>query len=190
MRRILSLLISLILMVAFYLYAVMREDEETKRTEQWVVAAEQAELQPNGGAMSAEGRVLARAMGVSLPLPQALVSGRVEDSTWHGYYARRLHATDGVTAVHAVRPVSAAPMIRQDAGTYAPSGRSLFGHPMLETQDDTTHYAFFTVNRRKYGCTDIIFLPVDHHRDSSVLWSSLFGNVHISDNLYTSNDRT
>ncbi|HHX21474.1 MAG TPA: hypothetical protein GX722_06745 [Clostridiales bacterium] len=144
MRRILSLLISLILMVAFYLYAVMREDEETKRTEQWVVAAEQAELQPNGGAMSIEGRVLARAMGVSLPLPQALVSGRVEDTTWHGYYARRLHATDGATVVHAVRPVSAAPMIRQDAGTYAPSGRSLFGHPMLETQDDTTHYAFFT----------------------------------------------
>ena len=120
----------------------MREDEETKRTEQWVVAAEQAELQPNGARCPPRGACW-RAMGVPLPLPQALVSGRVEDSTWHGYYARA-PATDGATVVHAVRPVSAAPMIRQDAGIYAPSGRSLFGHPMLETQDDTTHYAFFT----------------------------------------------
>lgn len=142
MRRLISVIISLILMASFYLYAVMREDDETKRTEQWVVAAEQDALSANGGTVSTEGRALARVMGAAIPLPQTLTAGEVRDDSWHGYYARRLTATDGQTRVTAVRPLSAAPLIRKDALTFAPGGRSLFGFPLLEAQDDLAHYAF------------------------------------------------
>lgn len=142
MRRLLSLIVSLILMAAFYVYAVMREDDETKRTEQWVVAESETELSANGGVVSTSADTLARALGASVPLPQTLVSGEVSDETWHGYYARKLVATDGVLRVSAVRPLSAAPMIRDGALQFAPGGRSLFGFPLLEAQDDQYHYAF------------------------------------------------
>ncbi len=142
MRRLLSLIVSLILMAAFYLYAVMREDDETKRTEQWVVAAEQQELAPNGGAVTTDPGVLVRAFGAPVPLPQTLLQGQVSDTTWHMYYARLLTASDGATQVSAVRPLSAAPMVRDSALSFAPGGRSLFGFPLLEAQDDTHRYAF------------------------------------------------
>lgn len=142
MRRLLSFLTSLLLMAAFYVYAVMREDSETKRTEQWVVAAEQTQLAPSGGALSTDSRALVRALGAAVPLPRKLLSGRVEDASWHGYYARRLTADDGVTRVSAVRPMSAAPLIRGASLTFASHGRSLYGFPLLEAEDEDMRYLF------------------------------------------------
>lgn len=142
MRRLISLIVSLILMAAFYLYAVTREDEETKHTEQWVVDAPQEALTANGGVVSTDGVTLVRAMGAPIPLPSTLSAGQVSDESWHGYYVRRLTATDGQTRVDAVRPLSAAPILRGNTLTFAPGGLSLFGFPLLEAQDESLHYAF------------------------------------------------
>ncbi|NLA52732.1 MAG: hypothetical protein GX858_00025, partial [Clostridiales bacterium] len=40
MKKLAALILALILMTAFYLYALLREDEATKGTDRWVVASE------------------------------------------------------------------------------------------------------------------------------------------------------
>ena len=51
-----------------------------------------------------------------------------------------------------------------------------------------THHAFFSVNRRKDGGTDIILDPVNHYGDAAILRFSFFRNIHAADNFQSRNN--
>lgn len=77
-KRISALVMALFLMASFYLYALLQEDEETKRTDQWVVAGDDSLTRVQETVISTDPAVLAGAMGLSLPLDARAEFGRGE----------------------------------------------------------------------------------------------------------------
>lgn len=144
-KKLLTLLMALVLMASFYLYALMREDEETKRSEQWVVAGGE-ELKAFGGLDSTDGKALARAMGSLIPLPEQLSAGQVTDSSYHGYYVRQLRATDGLSTVLGVRPASASPLIRPEQLSFQHTDRTLLNYPLLKASDELYSYYYLVTD--------------------------------------------
>ncbi len=130
-KRIASIILSLTLMAVFYVYAVLREDENTKQTEKWVVAEEAVPITPIGLIESTQAKQLAMAMGSAAPLPDTLFSGSVRDGSYHGYTVRLLEAAVPGMSVHGVRPSSAAPLVRSGGVAYEPSGSALLGYPLI-----------------------------------------------------------
>lgn len=157
-----ALLMALILMASFYLYALMREDEQSKRSDQWVVAADQGDLSPISPLESTDSKQLASAMAAPLPVPERLTQGRVWDDRYHGYAARRFSATDGSALVQGVRPASASPLIRGEKLRFAHSELSMMGYPMLEAQDDSFAYYYFASDVAAF----MIQLPIGGHEAS------------------------
>jgi len=145
-KKILSLLMALLLMAAFYIYALLREDEQTKRSDEWVVAGDDTQLQAFGGIVSSDPTALARAMDSLLPLPKDLTSGSVKDSSYHGYYARILEATDGQSIVRGVRPASASPLIRKAGLSFDHSDKTLLSYPLLWAEDDAYSYYYLVTD--------------------------------------------
>lgn len=145
-KKLISLLLALLLMAAFYIYALMREDEQTKRTDEWVVAGENKQLAAFGGVESTDPRVLAQAMDSVLPLPGGLTGGSVRDSSYHGYYTRLLEATDGESVVFGVRPASASPMIRKAGLAFTHSEKTLLSYPLLWAEDDAYSYYYLVTD--------------------------------------------
>lgn len=144
MKKLASLVLALILMTAFYLYALLREDEATKGTDRWVVASEDTVFKAQGASLSAQPADLASAMGVPLPLPDGLTSGEVKDGSYHGYYVRILQASDGQRTVHGVRPASAASMLRGDELVFAQSDKTLMSYPLLQAELDGKSYYYLS----------------------------------------------
>ena len=60
-KRIAALVMALFLMASFYLYALLQEDEETKRTDQWVVAGDDSLTWAQETVISTDPAVLAGA---------------------------------------------------------------------------------------------------------------------------------
>ncbi len=145
-KKIISILMALLLMAAFYIYALMREDERTKNSDEWVVAGDEAQLQAFGGIESKDPAALAKAMDSLLPLPGSLTSGSVKDSSYHGYYARVLEATDGESIVRGVRPASASPLIRKDGLSFDYSDKTLLSYPLLWAEDDDYTYYYMVTD--------------------------------------------
>lgn len=158
LKRLAALLMALLLMAAFYLYALMREDEQSKRTAQWVVAQEEDELRPFGGMEAADPAALAQAMGCAIPLPPQLQLSRVSDQRHHGYYVRRLTAGDGHALVLGVRPASASPLIRPEGLHFTHASKTLLGIPMLSAQDDLYSYYYLATEQAAF----VIRLPLPH----------------------------
>lgn len=142
LKRILTLLLALLLMGSFYLYALMREDEESKRSEQFIVAQDDAGSRPMGGFTGTDPAALARAMGADSPLPTVLESGQVEDASYHGQYARLLTAQGDGLYVQGVRPASAAPLLRGHDLRFTSMNNSLFSLPLMTAQDEQSRYYY------------------------------------------------
>lgn len=159
-RRLAALLMALLLMASFYLYALMREDEQTKRSDQWVVAAEQGDLEPLGTVNSLEPSHLAQAMAVPLPLPASLLDGRVWDDSHHGYYIRRLSASDSAIRVEGVRPASASALLRDKGLHFTHSAQTLMGYPLLEARDNQLAYYYLSTELAAF----LIVLPLADHQ--------------------------
>lgn len=157
LSKLAALLMALMLMASFYLYALMREDEQSKRSDQWVVAAEEGAFGPMGGLSTGDAGLLARAMGVALPLPEGLTAGEISDQSHHGYYARMLRATDGSMLVQGIRPASASAMLRDQRLHYRPSDRTLMGYPMLTAQDAQHAYYYLASEQAAF----VIRLPLE-----------------------------
>lgn len=149
-KRILSFLFSLLLMASFYIYAVMREDEESKRAGQWLVAEESPVLEAMGSLAAIDPVALAQKMGSQIMLPRPLSQAQVKDAAYHGRYARLLEAQGGQIQVYAVRPLAAAPLIRPGGIAFTARGRALFGLPLLEGQDDQYTYFFASARDTAY----------------------------------------
>jgi len=145
-KKILSLLMALLLMAAFYIYALLREDEQTKRSDEWVVAGEDTQLQAFGGLESSDSKALAQAMDSLLPLPKDLTSGSVQDSSYHGYYARVLEATNGESTVWGICPASASPMIRKAGLSFGHTDKTLLSYPLLWAEDDAYSYYYMVTD--------------------------------------------
>lgn len=161
-KKLLSLLIALLMMSTFYLYALMREDEESKRSEQWVVEGADAQLSAFGGLESTDGQALARAMGSLIPLPRSLSLGQVKDGSYHGYYARQLTATDGQSTVLGVRPASASPLIRPEGLAFSPSERTLLNYPLLRAMDGQQSYYYLVTDAAAF----LLKLPRDQETEA------------------------
>ncbi|NLD52437.1 MAG: hypothetical protein GX650_06035 [Clostridiales bacterium] len=99
-------------------------------------------MQPFGGMQSTDTAALAGALGSTVPLPETLQEGRVQDASYHGYYVRTLFASDGRTTVWGVRPASASPLIRQEGLRFSSSEKTLLGYPLLEAQDGQHVYYY------------------------------------------------
>ncbi len=147
-KRILALVMAALLMAAFYVYALLREDEETKGREEWLVTAEEQPFEAFGGMQSQDPAQLVQAMGMALPLPNTLQTGEVRDSRYHAAYARLLHATDGTLTVRGVRPASASPLIRPAGLSFETTGHTLHSYPLLRAQDGTTQYYYLAIGQQ------------------------------------------
>ena len=156
-KKILSLVLALLLMATFYLYALLRENEETRRSDRWVVAEEDTGLKAFGGMQSNEPAALAKALGSTVPLPETLLEGTVQDTRYHGYYVRTLYASDGHATVRGVRPASASPLIRQDGVRFSSSEKTLLGYPLLEAQDSQYVYYYLVSELAAF----VLQLPMD-----------------------------
>ncbi|NLX82260.1 MAG: hypothetical protein GXZ04_00355 [Clostridiales bacterium] len=145
LKRLVALLLSLAVITVFYLLAVMMEDEESKRTDQFVVEAQQKPLTPIQEIISEDPQRLVDAFGVPIPLPDRFESGRVTDFTWHTYPARLITLTGAQAVVKGVRPAAAAPSIIPKDADFKASDKALLGYAMLEAQvEGKTLYSLIT----------------------------------------------
>lgn len=161
-KKLFSVLLAILLMASFYLYALLREDEETKQTDRWVVAEEDAALSARGPLQSTDPQALADALGVTLPLPPTLISAGVTDDSHHGYYARRLTATNGHSTVWGVRPASASPLIRPAGVSFGQSDKTLMGYPLLVGQDAQYTYHYLTTDQAAF----VLRIPTSGDQDA------------------------
>lgn len=168
-RRIAALLMALLLMAAFYLYALLQEDEETKQTDQWVVAGPVQPLAAQETLTSTDSAQLAAAMGLPLLLPGELTSGMVRDSSYHSYRVRLLEAQGEDSEVLGVRPASAAPLIRPEGLAFESTDKTLLNAPLLRAQSDT-HAFYYMANEE---AAFIIRLPLGPQESDSLSAFSL-----------------
>ncbi len=141
-KRLVGLALALLLMGAFYIYALLREGEQNKGQEQWLVTEQEAPLAPMGGLASQDPKALAAALGIQAPLPADLASGQVADARHHLAYARLLTATDGTLTVWGVRPAHASPLIRPRGLAFETTGQTLHSYPLLKAEDGAHTYYY------------------------------------------------
>ena len=158
-KKLASLILALILMSAFYLYALLREDEETKGTERWIVAAVDRDFKAQGTITSLDPAALASAMGLAVPLMPQPQQGEVKDADYHGYYVRLIYASDGEMTVRGVRPASAAPMLRDKDLIFLQSEKTLMNYPLLKAQKDGQNYYFLSTESAAFVIQGNIMTP-------------------------------
>ncbi|MGI6724990.1 MAG: hypothetical protein ACOX62_02125 [Christensenellales bacterium] len=155
LHRPLAFLLPLVLIAVFYVFAVMMENEESKRTNEFVVAADAAPLQPISPLQSRDARQLANAFGLAFPLPEGFQAGEVSDGIWHTYPTRQITLQGSQATVHGIRPAAAAAALLPKDAVFTASSSALMGYPMMEAQaDGRTFYAFVT--------QDAAFLLIPH----------------------------
>lgn len=144
-RRLLAILMSLALMAAFYVFAVMMEDEESKRSDEFLVQADEAQLEKAEAFQSADARALAQAFGVPLPMPEGLINGSVRSGSYHGYTTRLIALEGAAARVTGIRPASAAPGILPGEMVFTASDKALLGYELLAAKrGDEVFYTLLT----------------------------------------------
>ena len=140
LRRLPAALAVLLMMAAFYLFAVMQENEETRRSDAFVVREPEVPVTRAAPFQSQDAPALARAFGVPLPLPEGPVQG--------GGHQRKLPRLPGDahqgarpgTQVDGIRPLSAAGSILPSGLRFTASDRALFGYAIMAASDGQTQY--------------------------------------------------
>lgn len=140
LRRISALVLSALLMAAFYVFAVMQENEETKRSDAFVVQKPELPVARIVPFQSRDGRALAQAFGAAFPLPEGPFTGEVASSGHHGYGVMRLSVQGQISRVEGVRPLSAASSILPGGLRFAASEHALFGYAIMSASDGQTLY--------------------------------------------------
>lgn len=144
-QRLIALFLSLLVMAVFYVFAVMMEDEESKRSDTFVVEAVKSPLTRQDSLESSNAAQLAQAFGVALPLPEGFMTGRTRDFTWHAYPAREILLQGAAALVKGVRPAAAAAAILPREADFVSSSKALLGYQMLSAQwGGKTLYALVT----------------------------------------------
>lgn len=131
-RRLVALLLSLMVVGLFYVMTLLMENEDSKRSDDFVVEASITPLRPQPPLFSADASELATAFGLAFPLPEGLSQGQVEDGNWHGYQTRVLRLAGTAAQVQGIRPASAATAVLPKGLTFLASEKALLGHALLE----------------------------------------------------------
>ncbi len=156
MRKIAALLMALLLMASFYVYALLQEDEESKRSDRWVVEGGDALLKAQADVASADPAVLARAMNLPLLLPASLNAGSVMDENYHGYRVRVLSAVAGDISVRGIRPASAAALLRPEGLSFLSTDKTLLNAPLMRAEKDGSAYYYLADEKAAF----VIRLPL------------------------------
>ena len=136
LKRLTALLLSQMVMAVFYVFAVLMEDEETKRSDSFVVEALHAPLSRQDSLQTDNAQQLADAFGVALPLPEGFVMGRTEDFGYHASPARRITLQGAAATVTGVRPAAAAAAILPAGASFVASSKALLGYQLLEARTE------------------------------------------------------
>ena len=127
---------SLIVMGAFYVFSVMMEDEQSKRSDEFLVQAAEEPLRKMDAVRSADARALAQAFGAALPVPEGLQGGEVMSGSYHGYTTRSVTLEGKNARVTGVRPASAAPGLMQKDLLFLASDKALLGYSLMAAETD------------------------------------------------------
>lgn len=137
LRKIVSFLMALLLMAAFYVFAVMMESPDSQREALLHDSAATpkpeaiADMQP---LTSQDAAALASAFGASLPLPEGFVTGSVQAGNHQGQVTRLVSLTGSMARVSGVRPASAiASLVPRDAA-FSRTDKALLGAYLLTAQ--------------------------------------------------------
>ncbi len=155
LRRIPAALLALLLMSVFYVFAVMQENEETKRSDAFLVKEPEAAITRIAPFHSQDGRALAQAFGAAFPMPEGAFTGEVTSPGHHGYAVMRLSVQGQVARVEGVRPLSAASSILPSGLRFTASERALFGHAIMTASDSQTLYYALQTDKAAF----VISLP-------------------------------
>ena len=147
LRRVPAALLALLVMAAFYLFAVMQENEETKRSDAFVVREQEEALTAIAPFTSQDPRALARAFGAAFPLPEGAITGEVSSFRHHGYTARRIVVKGQASQIEGVRPLSAAAAIMPSGLRFSGSDRALFGYSLMSAADE--HFRYYALQTDK-----------------------------------------
>lgn len=152
LKRIFSILVSLLLMGAFYIYAVLQKNDETDNLT-WLVQEEKIALENIGEVISTNRQTLVNAFGSEAPFPDFIQSGKCYDQTYRGKLTHVLEInTDGLQ-IKGVTPAFAAPLIRKNNLHFKSDNLALFGFPLLKAQDDSNSIYFLVANKAAFSFT-------------------------------------
>ncbi|MDO5022553.1 MAG: hypothetical protein Q4E07_04360 [Eubacteriales bacterium] len=132
MKRILSILLSLMLMAMFYVYAVLQQDEEAQPDMRWLVQEEKKPLKIIGEVKSQDAQVLADAFGANIPVPDKVLEGLCFDASYKGQNVHRLNIIGENITIQGVTPHFAAPLIRSEGLKFTEDSSALLGFPLLK----------------------------------------------------------
>lgn len=144
-KRILGFLLSLLVMAGFYVFSVMMQGEDSRQQDDLHPRQQAAGLQRITPLEGGDAAALAQAFGAPFPLPNGLVSGRVDNGSHQAAITRLLRLTGSQAQVQGVRPASAAPAIFPRDAAFLASRHTLLGYELLEAkQGGHTLYALIT----------------------------------------------
>lgn len=145
LRRLLSLLLSLLLVAMFYAFAVMMEGDQNRPSTQFVVEEVQQPLTDITPVQSQDANLLAERFGAAFPLPQGFQMGQVQNGRYHTYVTRLITLQGEQAVVTGIRPASAAAAIAPKDAQFTDSKRALLGYPMLVAKlSDHDLYSYIT----------------------------------------------
>jgi len=163
LRRIGAAVLALLVMAVFYVFAVMQEDEDTKRTDAFLVREQEAPISRAAPFASQDPRALAQAFGAAFPLPDGPITGEVTSFTHHGYTALRILVQSQTALVEGVRPKSAASSLLPGGLRFSASERALFGYAITAAESEGARYLALQTDKAAF----IVTLPLSDDAASS-----------------------
>ena len=136
LNRILSFVLAVLFIAAFYVFAVLLDTADDKQDKQFVVEMAVTPLSPMEMVQSQDPQVITNAFGAPLPLPEGFVSGKTENTSYHSYQARQVVLQGEKALVTCIRPASAAPKILDKELVFISGERSLLGYPLAVAETE------------------------------------------------------
>lgn len=142
MKKIPLILLAILLICVFCLYALMQKDEGADRN--YIVQSAQTTLAPLSPVSSNQAKELVSAFSKTAPLPATIHLGRVEESSYQGQRVRILTVAGDTVTIRGVTPLMAAPLVRTKGASFVSSPFSLFGYSLLSAQKDGQFIYYLT----------------------------------------------
>jgi len=153
LRRLGAAFLALLVMAVFYVFAVMQENEDSKRTDAFLVREQEAAITQIAPFSSQDARALAQVFGAAFPLPEGPLTGEVASFSHHGYTALRLTVNSQGAQVVGVRPLSAASSILPPGLRFTASEHALFGYAITTAQQDQARYYALQTDKAAFVIT-------------------------------------
>ncbi len=136
LNRVLSFVLAILFIAAFYVFAVLLDTADEKGEEQFVVEMAVTPIGDITPIQSADAQVITNAFGAPLPVPEGFISGMVHNTTYHTYKAMQVSLQGQNAVVTGIRPASAAPKILDPSLVFLAGDRTLLGYPLAVAETD------------------------------------------------------